>query len=218
MLKAIVFDLDGTLLDTLDDLTKAVNWALVRNGMAERTRREVRGFLGNGVGRLMQCAVPDGASNPCFEKAFADFKAYYVEHCLDSTRPFSGIEAMLSAFATRGLKLAIVSNKLQAGVTELHQRFFCPMVEVAIGERNGLRRKPAPDMVEAALRELGVAPDEAVYVGDSEVDVATARASHLRCIAVQWGFRDRDDLVAAGAQTIVASPEELVQEVLALSE
>ena len=216
MVKAIVFDLDGTLLDTLADLTTSVNWALQRNGLPTREAREVRRFLGNGVGRLMECAVEGGASNPLLVPAFADFKAHYVEHCLDETRPYPGVSEMLEELAHRGYRLAIVSNKLQAGVTELHQRFFSTTVQVAIGEHEGVRRKPAPDMVNAALAQLGVTADEAVYVGDSEVDLATARASGLPCISVLWGFRDREDLVAAGAQTIIASPDALVSEVLAM--
>lgn len=217
MLKAVVFDLDGTLLDTLGDLTDAVNWALARNGLPQRSEREVRAYLGNGVKRLMECAVPDGAANACFDAAFADFKEYYVSHCLDRTCPYPGIDGMLATLAARGLRLAIVSNKLQAGVTELHRRFFAGTVEVAIGEHDGVCRKPAPDMVELALRRMGVEAADAVYVGDSEVDVATARASHLPCVAVLWGFRDRDDLVAAGAHDIVATPADLVDRIAAMA-
>ena len=210
MVKTIIFDLDGTLLDTLSDLTASVNHALRMHDMPLRTPQEVRRFLGNGVRRLMECAVPDGAANPRFELAFADFKAHYVLHCQDSTCPYDGVDDMLVTLAQRGHRMAIVSNKLQAGVTELHRRFFSQTIDVAIGESAGVRRKPAPDMVNAALRELGVPREEAVYVGDSEVDLATARAAGLPCISVLWGFRDRDELVRAGATTLVATPAELL--------
>ena len=208
--KAFVFDLDGTLLDTLDDLTAAVNHALTLHAMPRRTPQQVRRFLGNGIAKLMECAVPGGRDNPLYPTALADFKAYYVLHCLDATRPYPGITEMLEALHRHGLLLAIVSNKLQAGVTELHQRFFSNHISVAIGESEGIRRKPAPDMVMAALHKLQVTPEDAVYVGDSEVDLATARASQLPCISVLWGFRDRQQLIDSGATTLVETPGQIL--------
>ena len=208
--KAFVFDLDGTLLDTLADLTAAVNHALAINAMPQHTAEKIRRFLGNGVGRLVERAVPQGSDNPLYPKVLADFKAYYVGHCLDATRPYNGVPEMLQALRERGYRLAIVSNKLQAGVTELHHRFFADCIDVAIGEREGIRRKPAPDMVEAALRQLGTKACDAVYVGDSEVDIATARASHIPCISVLWGFRDREELIDSGATTLVETPQEIL--------
>ena len=206
-LKAVIFDLDGTLLNTLDDLADAVNWALRQNNMPERTRDEVRQFVGNGVRRLMERAVPGGEHNPRF---FADFRHYYVNHCQDKTCLYDGISEMLTALRAHGLQLAIVSNKLQAGVDELYVRYFRATVSVAVGERPPMPRKPAPDMVFTALRQLGVTADEAVYVGDSDVDLQTAHNSGLPCIAVLWGFRDRDFLVAHGANTFAATPAEVV--------
>lgn len=208
--KAVIFDLDGTLLYTLEDLAAAVNYALRENGMAERTLDEVRRFVGNGVRRLMARSVPGGEDNPLFEQAFADFKCYYVAHCQDYTRLYEGVADMLEGLKARGLRMAIVSNKLQAGVDELCDRYFRDTVEVAIGDQPGTQRKPAPDMVELALKRLGVAKDEAVYVGDSDVDLATARNSGLPCISVLWGFRDRDFLMEHGAQVLVERPEEVL--------
>ena len=168
-LKSLIFDLDGTLLDTLQDLTASVNYALSRHNMPQRQAVEVRRFLGNGVKRLMASAVPDGEQNPHFEAAFADFKEYYVRHCLDLTRPYDGIPELLTTLHANGYKMAIVSNKLQAGVTELHQRFFADTIDVAIGERDGIRRKPAPDMVIEAMRQLGVQPDLYIHFTTSTI-------------------------------------------------
>ncbi|MBQ7494766.1 MAG: HAD-IIIA family hydrolase [Bacteroidaceae bacterium] len=210
-LRAVVFDLDGTLLDTLEDLAAATNWALRQNGMPERTLDEVRQFVGNGVRRLMARAVPEGEQNPLFEQTFADFKRYYVVHCQDKTRLYDGVAEMLATLNARGLRLAIVSNKLQAGVDELYERYFRDTVTVAVGERPGMQRKPAPDMVNLALLELGVTAAEAVYVGDSDVDLQTAVNSGLPCISVLWGFRDRDFLLAHGATRFAATPADVVQ-------
>ena len=209
-MKAIVFDLDGTLLDTLEDLADATNWALRQNGMPERTLDEVRSFVGNGVRRLIEQAVPDSTDAQRLEKIFADFKSYYVAHCQDKTHLYPGISELLQALKAEGFRLAIVSNKLQAGVDELYDRYFRDTVEVAVGERPGMRRKPTPDMVLSALRELDVTPDEAVYVGDSDVDLATARNSGLPCISVLWGFRDREFLLAHGATCLAETPKDVL--------
>lgn len=208
--KAVVLDLDGTLLDTLEDLADAVNWALRRNGLPQRSLDEVRQFVGNGVRRLMLCAVPEATTDELFERVFADFKSYYVDHCQIKTRLYDGIPEMLRALKALGLRLAIVSNKLQAGVDELYDRYFRDTVEVAIGERPGVQRKPAPDMVRLALQELDVEPSEAVYVGDSDVDLQTARNSGLPCISVLWGFRDRQFLLDHGATTLIEQPAQLI--------
>lgn len=205
-IKAVVFDLDGTLLDTLDDLANATNWALRRNGLPERTLDEVRQFVGNGVQRLIRRAVPEGTSEEVFAKTFSDFKDYYVVHCQEKTRLYDGVPEMLKALKSQGYRLAIVSNKLQAGVDELYERYFKDTVEVAVGECPEVNRKPAPDMVVAALAALGVTADEAVYVGDSDVDLQTARNSGLSCISVLWGFRDRPFLEAHGATCFAEKP------------
>ncbi len=206
----VVFDLDGTLLNTLEDLANATNWALRQNGLPERSIDEVRSFVGNGVRRLIERSVPDGEQNVHFEQVFADFKGYYVNHCQERTRLYDGIAELLHELKARGFRLAIVSNKLQAGVDELYDRYFCDTVEVAVGERPDVQRKPAPDMVRAALQALGVTAEEAVYVGDSDVDLATARNSGLPCISVLWGFRDRAFLEAHGAETFAERPSDIL--------
>ena len=209
-MKAIIFDLDGTLLNTLEDLADATNWALRKNGMPERALDEVRQFVGNGVRKLIERAVPGGEVNPLFEQTFEDFKRYYVVHCQDKTCLYDGIVEMLHALKERGFQLAIVSNKLQAGVDELYERYFKDTVAVAVGERPEIQRKPAPDMVELALQALGVTKEEAVYVGDSDVDLQTARNSGLPCISVLWGFRDRAFLEAHGATCFAAKPDDVL--------
>lgn len=222
----IIWDLDGTLMDTIEDLKNAVNHALRTNGMKERTLDEVRQFVGNGVRRLVELSVPEsmerGKSDPeLFEKVFDDFKTYYVEHCQDNTGLYEGIAETLISLKEKGIRMAVVSNKLQRGVTELVNSYvhtvgkkdsirLCDYMDVAIGERPEIARKPAPDMVVKALEELNVSKDDAVYIGDSEVDVATARNSGLRCISVLWGFRDIDLLKKHGADTFVQHPMEIV--------
>jgi phosphoglycolate phosphatase len=210
--KVYIFDLDGTLLDTLGDLAAAVNYALRTHGMPEHSIDDVRRFVGNGVRKLMERAIPDGAANPQFDEAFATFRQYYMTHSLDTTRPYEGIPETLAALKERGCRLAVVSNKMMAATQELCQHFFPDTVEVAIGENEaeGIRKKPAPDTVFAALRQLGVGEEGAVYVGDSDVDLETARQSGLPCISVLWGFRDRDFLIKHGAKTFISAPQELL--------
>ena len=207
-----IFDLDGTLLNTLDDLAAATNYALRTNGLPQHSVDDVRRFVGNGVRMLMRRAVPDGEQNPLFEAAFATFRQYYLAHSLDTTRPYDGVMEMLQALRRRGCRLAVVSNKFCAATEELCRHFFDGLIEVAIGENEaaGIRKKPAPDTVFEALRQLGVGPDGAVYVGDSDVDIQTARNAQLPCISVLWGFRDRDFLTANGATTFVAAPLDMV--------
>jgi phosphoglycolate phosphatase len=206
-----IFDLDGTLLDTLQDLATSVNYALRQHAMPEHSIDDIRRFVGNGVRKLMERAVPDGAQNPLFESAFATFRQYYMQHSLDTTRPYDGIPEMLDELKRRGCRIAVVSNKMMAATQELIAHFF-PQIEVAIGEHEaeGIRKKPAPDTVREALRQLGVTTKNAVYVGDSDVDIETAYNSGLPCISVLWGFRDRDFLLSHGATTLISCPEELL--------
>ena len=207
-----IFDLDGTLLDTLGDLAASVNYALRTHGMPEHTIDDVRRFVGNGVRKLMERAIPDGTVNPLFDEAFATFRQHYMEHSLDTTRPYDGVPEMLATLKAKGCHLAVVSNKMMAATQELCRHFFPDTIEVAIGENEaeGIRKKPAPDTVIAALRQLGVGQERAVYVGDSDVDIATARNSSLPCISVLWGFRDRDFLLQHGAKTFISAPSELL--------
>jgi len=211
MYNTFIFDLDGTLLNTLDDLAASVNYALRTHGMPERTLDEVRSFVGNGVRLLMERAIPEGSANPRFEETFATFRAYYMEHSLDTTRPYDGIPEVIHALKQRGCRLAVVSNKFYAATQELIRHFF-PEITVAIGEHEseGIRKKPAPDTVFEALRQLEVGKEKDVYVGDSDVDLQTARNSGLPCISVLWGFRNRDFLLAHGATTFISRPEKLL--------
>lgn len=213
MYHTYIFDLDGTLLDTLGDLATSVNFALRTHGMPEHSIDDVRQFVGNGVRKLMERAIPGGEKNPDFEATFATFRQYYMEHSLDTTRPYEGIPETLSELKKRGCRLAVVSNKMMAATQELIRHFFPDIIEVAIGEHEaeGIRKKPAPDTVQAALRQLGVGEEGAVYVGDSDVDIMTARNSGLPCISVLWGFRDRNFLLQHGAETFVSTPQEILR-------
>ena len=210
--ETIIFDLDGTLLDTLGDLAASVNYALKAHDMPTHSIDNVRRFVGNGVRLLMERAVPDGAKNPKFEEAFATFRQHYMEHSLDTTRPYDGIMDMLQTLRGRGYHTAVVSNKFYAATQELCRHFFADTIEVAIGEHEaeGIRKKPAPDTVNEALRQLGVSREGAVYVGDSDVDIATAKASGMPCISVLWGFRNRQFLIEHGGTTFIHHPSELL--------
>lgn len=206
-----IFDLDGTLLNTLQDLTASCNHALKHHGMPERTIEEVRRFVGNGVKKLMERAVPDGFDNPHFAEVYEVFRQHYLLHSLDTTKPYPGVLELLAALHARGKKMAIVSNKFYDATQELCRHFFGDYITVAIGERADIKKKPAPDTVIEALRQLDDNGEDAVYVGDSDVDVATARNSGMPCISVLWGFRDKEFLLEHGATTFVMSPKELLE-------
>ena len=206
-----IFDLDGTLLDTLGDLAASANYALRQFGFPEHSTDDVRRFVGNGVRRLMERAVPPGLGPAQFEEVLATFRQHYMHHALYTTRPYPGIPETLRELSRRGCPMAVVSNKLQTGVSELAQRWFGDLIHVAIGERDGVRRKPSPDMVQLAIREMGVRSEDCIYVGDSDVDLETARQAGLPCVSVLWGFRDRDFLLAHGATTFVEHPREILE-------
>lgn len=208
--KAIIFDLDGTLTDTLEDLYLSTNYALRSCELPERKLEEVRRFVGNGVKKLIERAVPEGTEPRMVEQCFEAFHAHYMIHCQDHTRLYPGIASLLTALHAKGYSMAVVSNKIQEGVTELARHFFHGVIDVAIGERPNIPRKPAPDMVQTALAQLGVEASEAVYVGDSDVDLQTAANAGLPCISVLWGFRNRDFLVAHGATTFAETPNDIL--------
>ena len=205
-----IFDLDGTLLNTINDLAASTNYALRSAGMPEHSVDDVRRFVGNGVKKLMERAIPDGLNNPDFDETYATFRKHYLEHSLDTTKPYDGIPAVLAELKRRGKKLAIVSNKFYAATQELARHFFPDTIEVAIGERENIRKKPAPDTVLEAMRQLGVGKEGTVYIGDSDVDIDTAHNVGVPCISVLWGFRDREFLLAHGATTLIERPEQLL--------
>lgn len=207
--ESYIFDLDGTLLNTLDDLAASCNYALLSYGMPERTVEEVRQFVGNGVKKLMERAVPQGLANPKFDDCYATFRKHYLEHSLDTTQPYVGIPEMLGRLKSEGAKLAVASNKFYAATQELVKHFFGDWVEVAIGERPDIHKKPAPDTVLEALRQLNMPKETAVYIGDSDVDIDTARNCSMPCISVLWGFRSKEFLLKHGAARLVSSPKEI---------
>ena len=208
---AVIFDLDGTLLKTLEDLMDSVNFALKRLGMPERSYEEIRHFVGNGVQCLMERSVPDGKENPKFEEAFRLFRDYYGVHCNDKTGLYPGITALLKALKEENFQMAIVSNKYYEGVQRLREQYFKDYLTVAIGEKEGIRKKPAPDTVLTALGELGISRERAVYVGDSEVDIATAANTGMDCIVVEWGFRTKQEQEEAGGRVFVKEPMEILK-------
>lgn len=207
--KAIIFDLDGTLLDTLDDLTASMNYALRTMSMPERTKDEVRGFVGNGLAKLVERAMPQGSSEEQCSKALSLLKEHYEVHCMDKTGMYDGVREMLVKLRDKGYKLAIVSNKVDTAVQELKVHFFDGLIGTAVGEREGISGKPAPDMVYAAVKELGAELSDCVYVGDSDVDIKTAENSGLPCISVLWGFRGEEFLKAHGAKIMISRPDEI---------
>ena len=211
MIQAVIFDLDGTLLDTLDDLAAAVNFALQSCGYPPRTTDEVRAFIGNGVVKLMQRAAPQGISQADWNTCFEAFRAHYLAHMTDQTAPYDGVLPLLEMLQARGVKTAVVSNKLHAGVVGLCTRFFGNMIDCAFGVETEDERKPAPITTLRAMQSLGVRPEETLYAGDSEVDVQTAKKAGLRCVGVTWGFRSRKELETAGAWKIIDQPRDLLR-------
>jgi len=206
-----IFDLDGTLLNTINDLAASCNYALRSCGMPERTVDEVRRFVGNGVRLLMVRAIPGGDSNPRFDEAYAIFRQHYLHHSLDTTKPYDGIEELIAELNAAGKHVAVVSNKFYAATQALVRHFFGDTIKVAIGERENIRKKPAPDTVLEALRQLDMPAETAVYIGDSDVDIDTASNCGMPCISVLWGFRDRQFLIDHGATTLVSEPREIAE-------
>ena len=213
-IRGVLWDLDGTLLDTLGDLTDAVNATMAHYGCPPRSTREVRRFLGNGAGRLIALSLPGLPTDPPFAEALAWYTRYYDAHCRIKTAPYPGIPQALKALKAAGLQMAILTNKPDPTAKALRSEFFPETMAFAQGESPDCPRKPDPAMVLRAMDELKLKPEETVYVGDSEVDLATARAAGLPCYSVLWGFRDREELVQAGATTLCATPEELKERIL----
>lgn len=211
MKKIVIFDLDGTLLNTLDDLADSTNYALAKFGYPTRTIEEVRQFVGNGVAKLIERAIPDGKKNPNFEKCLAIFKENYAQNMYNKTAPYVGILEMLSNLKSKGLKIAVVSNKFDLAVKELCKKYFDGYIDFAAGENEAqeIKKKPAPDTVFTVLKEFELNPEDAVYVGDSDVDIMTAKNSKMPCISVTWGFRDEKFLLENGATILINTPSEI---------
>ncbi|MGN0438391.1 MAG: HAD family hydrolase [Lachnospiraceae bacterium] len=207
--KLAIFDMDGTILDTLEDLMDAVNFALEKNGFPVHSIDNVRKFVGNGMWKLIERAVPKGTSKELQIKVHDDFMDYYHIHCADKTKPYDGILDLLVVLQESGCKTAVVSNKADEAVHELCKQYFPGMFDCEIGARDGIANKPAPDSVNEVLKKLQLEKSDAVYIGDSDVDVATALNANLDSIIVTWGFRDRDFLSLQGAKVFADSTEEI---------
>lgn len=204
----LIFDLDGTLLNTLFDLKNAVNYSLKMFGFPQKTLEEVRKSVGNGLKMLVKRSLPESASEETADAVLGELKSYYSTHCYDETVPYDGITDLLKQLKSDGHSLAIVSNKANAMVQTLNRVFFDGLTDFALGESNQFTRKPAPDMVFAAMKVLG---KDAIYIGDSEVDILTAKNAGLPCYAVSWGFRSEEELRAAGGEQIFATTDDLLQ-------
>lgn len=213
----ILWDLDGTLLYTLEDLTDAVNAALTEFNLPMRSLDEVKDFVGDGIRRLMERAVPDGGDNPRFAEIFAFFRRYYGENCNRKTKPFAGISELLHRLQREGWRQAVVSNKIDSAVRDLVRLYFADTIGAAVGDNTERRKKPAPDNLLFACGQLGSRPERAVFIGDSNVDVMTAKNAALPMIIVDWGYRSRERLVADGAENIVSTPDELYEVLCSLN-
>lgn len=207
---AIVFDLDGTILDTLGDLSNSVNFALSENGLPTRSQDEVRSFVGNGIRLLIERAVPHNTSTDVVDACFEAFKSHYKDNSAVLTKPYDGIESLLASVRAKGIKTAVVSNKADFAVQTLVEKYFKGLFDYCVGEKDGIRRKPCPDSVNCAMDYLGVKKEKCIYIGDSDVDIETARNSGIKCIAVTWGFRGESFLKSFSPDYIVNKPQEIL--------
>lgn len=212
--KLAIFDMDGTILNTIDDLAASLNYVLEKSGFPARTMDEVISFIGDGLRKLIERGVPEGTDSETVDKVLADFKEYYAVHCADKTAPYDGIIGLLENLRRNGCLTAVVSNKADDAVQELCRKYFDGLFDYAVGERSGILRKPAPDSVNEVLEKLNVSRGNAVYIGDSDVDIKTAENAGMDSIIVEWGFRERDFLLKKGAKTIVSAAEEIEDIVL----
>ena len=209
--QTVIFDLDGTLLNTLDDLAAATNYALAQHALPLRTTEEVRCFIGNGIRKLIERAVPEGTPQSEQEAVYATFNEYYKLHCNDKTQTYDGIMELLDALRKAGVKTAIVSNKADYGVQALTKQYFADKLDAACGERSGIAKKPAPDMLFAVMKMLNATIETTIYVGDSDTDLATARNAGVACVGACWGFRGRKFLLAHGAKLLAETPLDVLR-------
>lgn len=210
----IIFDLDGTLLDTAKDLEIALNHTLHTYNLPQKTTKETLQLLGNGIDMLVAGAIPNGKENPDFDTIFKTFKDYYSKHINDYTKPYDGIIELLTELKKRNIKMGIISNKFDEGVKELAKKFFSNLIEHAQGVTPLIQKKPSPDAVFSLIKELNAKDEVNIYVGDSEVDIETAQNANIPCISVSWGFRTQEFLESISAQTIVNTPSELLTTIM----
>ena len=206
----LIFDLDSTLLDSLDDLTDSINYTLNKLNYPLRTKEEIRSFAGNGIEKLLELSVPEKTSYDKFAKCLFIFKEYYSKNLMNKTKPYDGIMDLLKTLKEKNIKMAIVSNKFQEGVTDLNNYLFSEYIQVAIGKSPDMRKKPYPDSVLKAIDDLGSSKEECLYIGDSEIDIKTAKNANLKSVGVTWGFRNKKVLESLDADYIIESPEELL--------
>ena len=209
--QAIIFDLDGTILDTLQDLANSLNHALRTHGYPERSLDEVRRFIGNGIKVLVRRGCPAGTSEEALEAALATFRTHYDAHCKDFTGPYDGIHELLDALLEKGIRTAVVSNKIEPAVIVLCDEHFPGKFEYMVGNRPDLAPKPSPDSVNEVIEKMGLARKDIVYIGDTEVDIETARNAGIDCIGVDWGFRDGEYLRELGVKYVVKRPDEVLK-------
>ena len=207
----VIFDMDGTILYTLDDICDGVNASLSKHGLPVRTKDEIRRHIGNGIHHEIESSVPEGTKESMIDAVFHDFHAWYEIHCNDRTRPYDGIVELLEDLKQAGIHCAVVSNKADYAVKALNEIYFKGLLEAGVGEKDGIARKPAPDEVDEVLRLLNMERNRAVYIGDSEVDIETAANAGMDCIGVSWGYRDRKWLQECGAEVIVDDVSQLRQ-------
>lgn len=211
--KIVIFDLDGTLLNTLDDLTDSTNFMLEKFNYPKRTKEEIRNFVGNGVAKLIERAIPYGKNNSDFENCVKTFKEIYSQNMYNKTAPYDGVIDMLNILKNNNYKISVVSNKFDMAVKELCKKYFLNLIDFSSGENEaaGIRKKPAPDTVLKVLEYFNLKNEDAIYVGDSEVDIQTAKNSNMPCISVSWGFKNRDFLIENGGENIIDTPGEIIE-------
>ena len=206
----IIFDLDGTLLNSFEDLKVSVNYALYGFKYPKQTLEMVRNNVGNGVEKLIERSLPNGKENPNFEVCLSIFKEHYAKHMDVNTKPYPHILETLATLKSKGYKIAVVSNKFDAAVKPLCKKYFKTLIDVAIGQEKDTKKKPAPDTVYIALDELDSKAENSVFIGDSEVDIQTAQNANMDCISVSWGYKTKEFLEQNGASIIIDTPFELL--------